>query len=41
MRRYESMMTKKIYNPHAGEILKYEFLDELDLSQSEFMQQCA
>ena len=27
-------MTKKIHNPHAGEILKFEFLDELNLSQN-------
>lgn len=27
-------MTKKIYNPHAGEILKFEFLDELSMSQN-------
>lgn len=28
-------MTKKlIHNPHVGEILKYEFLDELQMSQN-------
>jgi plasmid maintenance system antidote protein VapI len=27
-------MTKKIHNPHAGEMLKFEFLDELNMSQS-------
>lgn len=28
-------MTKKIIpNPHVGEILKFEFLDELDMSQN-------
>lgn len=28
-------MTKKnLHNPHAGEILKYEFLDEIELSQN-------
>lgn len=27
-------MTKKIHNPHVGEILKFEFLDELNMSQN-------
>lgn len=27
-------MTKKLHNPHVGEILKFEFLDELNLSQN-------
>jgi addiction module HigA family antidote len=27
-------MTKKLHNPHVGEILKFEFLDELDMSQN-------
>jgi antitoxin HigA-1 len=27
-------MTKKIHNPHAGEMLKFEFLDELNMSQN-------
>lgn len=27
-------MTKKLHNPHVGEILKVEFLDELDMSQN-------
>lgn len=27
-------MAKKIHNPHVGEILKFEFLDELDMSQN-------
>jgi len=27
-------MTKKIHNPHVEEILKFEFLDELNLSQN-------
>jgi plasmid maintenance system antidote protein VapI len=26
------MENKLLHNPHAGEILKYEFLEELDLS---------
>lgn len=28
------MADKLLHNPHAGEILKIEFLDELDLSQN-------
>lgn len=28
------MAEKLLHNPHAGEILKTEFLDELDLSQN-------
>lgn len=28
------MAEKLLYNPHAGEILKSEFLDELELSQN-------
>lgn len=28
------MNTKLIDNPHAGDILKYEFLEELDMSQN-------
>jgi addiction module HigA family antidote len=27
-------MAKKLHNPHVGEILKFEFLDELNLSQN-------
>ncbi len=27
-------MTKKLHNPHVGEILKFEFLNELNLSQN-------
>jgi addiction module HigA family antidote len=27
-------MTKKVHNPHVGEILKHEFLDELNMSQN-------
>jgi len=27
-------MTKKLHNPHIGEILKHEFLDELNMSQN-------
>jgi addiction module HigA family antidote len=27
-------MTKKLYNPHVGEILKLEFLNELSMSQN-------
>jgi antitoxin HigA-1 len=27
-------MTKKLHNPHVGEILKHEFLDELNMSQN-------
>lgn len=27
-------MTKKIHNSHAGEMLKFEFLDELNMSQN-------
>jgi antitoxin HigA-1 len=27
-------MTKKLHNPHVGEILKFEFLDELNMSQN-------
>jgi addiction module HigA family antidote len=27
-------MTKKLHNPHVGEILKFEFLDELNISQN-------
>ena len=27
-------MTKKIHNPHVGEILKHDFLDELNMSQN-------
>lgn len=27
-------MTKKLHNPHIGEILKFEFLDELNMSQN-------
>jgi addiction module HigA family antidote len=27
-------MTKKLHNPHAGEILKFEFLNELNMSQN-------
>ncbi|HEX4068472.1 MAG TPA: HigA family addiction module antitoxin [Candidatus Babeliales bacterium] len=27
-------MTKKIHNPSVGEILKFEFLDELNMSQN-------
>jgi addiction module HigA family antidote len=28
------MLKNTIHNPHAGEILKYEFLDELQMSQN-------
>ena len=28
------MTTELIHNPHAGEILKYEFLEELGMSQN-------
>ena len=28
------MAKKMIHNPHVGEILKFEFLDELDMSQN-------
>src|SRR5260370_21453714 len=28
------MIKKNLHNPHAGEILKYEFLDELNMSQN-------
>src|SRR4030095_4620803 len=27
-------MAKKLHNPHVGEILKFEFLDELNISQN-------
>src|SRR5260221_11163089 len=27
-------MTKKIHNPHAGEMIKLEFLNELNMSQN-------
>jgi addiction module HigA family antidote len=27
-------MTKLLKNPHPGDILKYEFLDEIDMSQN-------
>ena len=28
------MKNKKLHNPHAGEILKYEFIDEIGISQN-------
>jgi addiction module HigA family antidote len=28
------MTEKKLHNPHAGEILKHEFIDELGISQN-------
>lgn len=28
------MSEKKLHNPHAGEILKYEFIDEIGISQN-------
>jgi addiction module HigA family antidote len=32
------MMASDIYNPHAGDILKYEFLEPLDMSQNKLAQ---
>lgn len=28
------MIAKQLHNPHAGDILKYEFLDEIGMSQN-------
>ncbi|HCR86092.1 MAG TPA: addiction module antidote protein, HigA family [Alphaproteobacteria bacterium] len=28
------MTERKLHNPHAGEILKYEFIDEIGISQN-------